>query len=708
MRTIEPTVSDIIIQDDSRDLLGPLLAPLATLPGVGTATAKLLARATGGTRVADLLFHLPESVIDRRYRPLIRDAIPGRICTVHGRVQRVDAPARGRRQPWRVRLSDGSGTIDLAFFSPYQARQMTVGSEVAVSGMLDEFGDRLSIANPDHIVPDGDIGRIPMLDPVWPLTAGLFPRHIRNALRHAFLRFPALPEWLDPTLVSRRHWPDFETALRQLHCPDEFPELLKDDAYAAASERARLRLACDELLAEQVAMAEARRRNRNRPGRAVVPTGALRTTALERFSHTPTGAQTRALREIDADLASPNPMLRLVQGDVGAGKTLVALQAMLGAVEAGHQAVLMAPTEILARQHLATFTRLAPVPVAFLSGSVKGRARRDVLEAIATGRAPLVVGTHALFQDKVVFADLALAVIDEQHRFGVEQRLLLGEKGYLTDILVMTATPIPRTLLLTQWGEMQVSRLDEKPAGRLPVRTSLHAMASLGDLLDGIGRAIAGGARVFWVCPLVSESEALDIAAAEARFAVLAERFGPVVGLAHGQQDIAVREAAIADFAAGRTQILVATTVIEVGVDIPAATVMVIEHAERFGLAQLHQLRGRVGRGGAESFCLLLHDDALGKTARRRLALLRDTEDGFLIADEDFRLRGGGDLTGRRQSGLPDLRLATGARLDLLVTIAAQDAQRIIEGSAEARRGAIALAVELFDRHDAARTLRSG
>ncbi|MBB2163720.1 ATP-dependent DNA helicase RecG [Gluconacetobacter sp. 1b LMG 1731] len=705
---MEPSVSDTTPQDDSPGLLGPLLAPLATLPGVGAATAKLLARATSGTRVADLLFHLPESVIDRRYRPPMRDAVPGRICTLSGTVQRIDAPARGSRQPWRVRLSDGSGAIDLAFFSPYQARQMVTGSAVAISGMLDSFGDRLSIANPDHIVPGGDIGRIPMLDPVWPLTAGLFPRHVRNALQQVFQHFPALPEWLDPTLVARRHWPDFETALRQLHCPDEFPDLLKDDAYAAASERARLRLACDELLAEQVAMAEARRRNRNRPGRSIVPTGALRTTSLERFGHLPTGAQTRALREIDADLASPSPMLRLVQGDVGAGKTLVALQAMLGVVEAGHQAVLMAPTEILARQHLATFTRLAPVPVAFLSGSIKGRARRAVLDEISTGRAPLVVGTHALFQDKVVFADLALAVIDEQHRFGVEQRLLLGEKGHLTDILVMTATPIPRTLLLTQWGEMQVSRLDEKPAGRLPIRTSLHAMASLGDLLDGIGRAIAGGARVFWVCPLVSESEALDIAAAEARFAVLAERFGPIVGLAHGQQDIAVREAAIADFAAGRTRILVATTVIEVGVDIPAATVMVIEHAERFGLAQLHQLRGRVGRGGDESFCLLLHDDALGKTARRRLSLLRDTEDGFLIADEDFRLRGGGDLTGRRQSGLPDLRLATGARLDLLVAIAAQDAQRIVEGNAETRRGAVALAVELFDRHDAARALRSG
>ncbi|WP_050935123.1 ATP-dependent DNA helicase RecG [Gluconacetobacter diazotrophicus] len=718
-------MSGIILQDERDDNLGPLLAPLGSLPGVGPALAKLLARAVRGQRVIDLLFHLPESVVDRglspqlsrrpesvvdhRYRPSLRNAVPGRGTTMQVRVRRFDAPARGTRVFFSPLEARRTGVGELVFLSPTQARQMRVGATVPVSGTLDAFGDRLQMAHPDHIVPGGDIDRIPALEPVWPLTAGLFPRHVRAALHQAFLRFPPLPEWLDSVLVARRHWPDFETALRQLHCPEAFPDLLRGDAWQAAGERARQRLACDELLAEQVAMSEARRRNRNRPGRSIVGTGTLRAEALARFGYTPTGAQHRAVREIDSDLAASYPMMRLLQGDVGAGKTLVAMLAMLAAAEAGHQAVLMAPTEILARQHLATFQKLAPVPVAFLSGSVKGRARRTVLEDIASGRAPLVVGTHALFQDKVVFDDLALAVIDEQHRFGVEQRLLLGEKGDRADILVMTATPIPRTLLLTQWGEMQVSRLNEKPAGRLPVRTSLHAMASLGDVLDGIGRAIARGALVFWVCPLVTESEAMDLAAAEARFAALTERFGPIVGLAHGQQDIAVREAAIADFAAGRTKILVATTVIEVGVDIPAATIMVIEHAERFGLAQLHQLRGRVGRGRDESFCLLLHDDALGSTARRRLALLRDTEDGFLIADEDFRLRGGGDVTGRRQSGLPDLRLATGARLDLLLTIAAQDAQRVAEGGAsESRRNAIAQLLELFDRHDAARILRSG
>ncbi|GBQ91928.1 DNA helicase RecG [Gluconacetobacter johannae DSM 13595] len=710
-RADKERVSGIILQDGRGNNLAPLLAPLDTLPGVGPAVARLLARAVRGERVMDLLFHLPESVIDRRYRPLLRDAVPGRICTLAVTVRRIDAPARGTRQPWRVQVADDSGVADLVFFSPYQARQMVVGSAIVVSGMLEKFGDRLSMAHPDHIVPQDRADSIPALEPVWPLTAGLFPRHVRGALHQAFLRFPAVPEWLDPALVARRHWPDFETALRHLHCPAAFAELLRDDAYTAAAERARLRLACDELLAGQIAMVEARRRNRNRPGRAIAGTGALRETALARFGHAPTGAQIRALRDIDQDLAAPNPMMRLLQGDVGAGKTLVALMAMLGVAEAGHQAVLMAPTEILARQHYATFQKLAPVPVAFLSGSIKGRARKTVLEEIAQGAAPLVIGTHALFQDKVAFDDLALAVIDEQHRFGVEQRLLLGEKGHLTDVLVMTATPIPRTLLLTQWGEMQVSRLDQKPAGRQPVRTSLHGMASIADLLDGVSRAIGRGARIFWVCPLVTESESMDIAAAEARFAALTERFGPIVGLAHGQQDIAVREAAIADFAAGRTRLLVATTVIEVGVDIPAATVMVIEHAERFGLAQLHQLRGRVGRGAGESFCLLLHDDALGQTARRRLALLRDTDDGFLIADEDFRLRGGGDLTGRRQSGLPDLRLATGARLDLLVTLATQDAERVVAPDGRItgpRRDALAMLLELFARNDAARTLRSG
>ncbi|MBV8576128.1 MAG: ATP-dependent DNA helicase RecG, partial [Acetobacteraceae bacterium] len=427
--------------------------------------------------------------------------------------------------------------------------------------------------------------------------------------------------------------------------------------------------------------------------------------------HAPTAAQVMALAEIEADLAAPRRMLRLLQGDVGSGKTLVALLAMLRAVEASAQAALMAPTELLAKQHHRTLARLCPVPVALLTGAVKGTARAHTLRGLGDGSIPLVVGTHALFQEAVTYKDLALAVIDEQHRFGVHHRLLMGGKGERTDVLVMTATPIPRTLLLTQWGEMDVSRLAEKPPGRQPVRTTLHSMGTLDDVLAATERKLEQGAQIYWVCPLVAESELLDIAAAEARFAELRARFGAKVGLAHGRQDASLRDSTLADFIAGRTRILVATTVVEVGVDVPHATVMVIEHAERFGLAQLHQLRGRVGRGEQASFCLLLHEDGLNDSARRRLTVLRDIEDGFAIADADFRLRGGGEILGTKQSGLPGLRLADSVEHEDLLQIAYRDAALLTERDQElvSERGrAVRVLLRLFERREAARTLLAG
>ena len=597
-------------------------------------------------------------------------------------------------------MKDSTAFAELVFFKPARAQALTVGSRLLVSGRLDSFGDRLTMPHPDHIAPAERPELIPPLEPVWPLTAGLFPSQLRGALTQCLARIPALPEWHEPTLLKRERWPAFAEALCALHTPREHP-----------GPEVRARLAYDELLAHQIAISWMRNRERARPGRALTGDGALRQAAIGRFGHSLTGSQTAALAEIDADLAAPTRMLRLLQGDVGSGKTLVATLAMLRAVEAGAQAAMMAPTETLARQHHRTLTKICPVPVALLTGSVKGVARRNTLLGLQSGRVPLVVGTHALFQEGVAYRDLALAVIDEQHRFGVDQRLSLGGKGEATDVLVMTATPIPRTLLLTHWGEMAVSRLSEKPAGRQKIRTTLHSLATIDDVTDGIARALDRGDQVFWVCPMVSENEMLDVAAAEARFRILRTRFGARLGLAHGQMETEQREGALADFAAGRTRLLVATTVIEVGVDVPAASVMVVEHAERFGLAQLHQLRGRVGRGAAASYCLLLHDDGLSETARRRLVLLRDTEDGFVIADEDFRIRGGGDLLGRRQSGQPGWRLADPVEHEGLLRMANRDAAHLLERDPklESERGqAIRLLLRLFERGAALRTLGSG
>ncbi len=674
----------------------PLFAPLANLRGVGEATARLIGRAAGGTRLIDLLFHLPDSYIDRRERGTIAAAVPGQVVTLAVRVERIDPPGNPR-QPTRVRVSDASGFAELVFFRRFPADRLPLDGEVLVSG---RFDDRRQMVHPDFIAPADRPEQIPALEQVWPLTAGLFPGHIRRAMTQALARIPDMEEWHDAALMRREGWPGFAEALRAVQMPGEPPP-----------PAAFRRLAYDELLAGQIGLAILRRRARTRTGRALAGDGRLRRAALASFGHPLTASQRQALAEIDADLAAPLRMMRLLQGDVGAGKTLVAILAMLTAAEAGAQAALMAPTEILARQHARTLERISPIPAVLLTGSVTGRARAEILARLADGTRQLVVGTHALVQEGVRFHDLALAVIDEQHRFGVDQRLGLGAKGESVDVLVMTATPIPRTLLLTQWGEMQTSRLTGKPAGRLPIRTTLHALATMPDIIEAVARKLDQGGRVYWVCPLVEESEASDLAAAEHRFAELSGRFGPRTGLAHGRQDSAVREAALADFAAGRTRLLVATTVIEVGVDVPEASVMVVEHAERFGLAQLHQLRGRVGRGAEASFCLLLHDSDLTETARRRLALLRDTEDGFLIADEDFRLRGGGDLLGTRQSGQAEWRLAKPERDEGLLAMAHGDAELLLEKDprlTSPRGRAVRELLRLFGQTAGFRTLHSG
>ncbi|MDE2240090.1 MAG: ATP-dependent DNA helicase RecG [Rhodospirillales bacterium] len=681
------------------EFLLPLRAPLATLPGLGPRLSALMCKLVGGESVRDVLFHLPVEFINRRVTPKLSDAAPGQIATLRVEVVRHEDPAR-RGQPWRVVITDGSGFAEIVLFHAARLSQFPVGGELIVSGKLEQFHGKLVMAHPDQVANYAQEKDFPWIEPVWPLAAGITPRTMRKAALGALARLPEYPEWLNKSILAKRGWPGFGSALHALHAPAAVP-----------NSKPRERLAYDELLARQIAFALVRGRRRRQAGRSMNGDGRLRAAALKKFGFAPTAGQLQALSEIDADMAAPHRMRRLLQGDVGSGKTLVALLACLGAVEAGAQAAIMAPTEILAQQHFATFRRLSPVPVALLTGSVKAAARREILAGVKDGSIPILIGTHAIFQKSVEFRDLGFAVIDEQHKFGVDQRLALGAKGEMVDLLVMTATPIPRTLLLTHWAEMDVSRITDKPQGRATITTTMHRLSDLPKVEAAIARAIAAGGRVYWVCPLVSESETLDITATEMRFAELQRKFGGAVAMAHGKMDAAQRDAALRDFADGSRSILVATTVIEVGVDVPEANVMVIEHAERFGLAQLHKLRGRVGRGAAKSFCLLLHEDKLAQGARKRLSILRDTEDGFLISDEDFRLRGAGEYLGTRQSGLPGYLLADAEKDENLLVMARQDAVMTLQHDPrlEGERGqALRILLNLFDQRDAIETVNAG
>jgi ATP-dependent DNA helicase RecG len=677
---------------------------------VGPARAALIEKATGGGRVLDLLFHLPERITERVAVTRPEEAPEGvdAILAVTPFAARAAQSRATRRRYVEVRTEQGVTLRFMGGFLSTVERQLPRGMPRWIAGRIRPEGDGFSCINPDVAA---DPAGLPSLEAVWPLTEGLKRGHLAPAIRAALALLPDLPEWHDAPLLAREKWPGFAAALRALHLPDQRPG-------AAPWER----LAYDEVLADQLALALLRRRNRAVPGRALKGDGSLRAQALSRFGHEPTPGQAMALAEIGADMEAPHRMLRLLQGDVGSGKTLVAVLAMLQAVEAGAQAALMAPTEILARQHLRTLEALSPVPVALLAGSVKGAERRRVLAGFADGSIPLAVGTHALFQEGVAFHDLGLAVVDEQHRFGVAQRLELAAKGQRADMLVMTATPIPRTLQLTMWGEMQVSRIAEKPRGRQPIATRVVSAARLPDVIERLDAALARGERAYWVVRAITGGEHDDSIAAETRFAELSERFPGRVGLAHGELDMPLREGALADFAAGRTQILVATTVIEVGVDVPEASIILIEQAERFGLSALHQLRGRVGRGSRPSSCLLVHSEALSEREKERLLILRDTEDGFVIAEEDLRIRGGGDALGTRQAGQLLYRLAlrgedeaaaqrAASRMRDLIAMAAQDAELLLHrdpGLATPRGQAARLLLALFGKEEAAAFLAAG
>ena len=690
-------------------ILNPLFAPLTALPGLGPKIAPLVERVAGGAHVADLLWLRPRETIDRRFMPKVAEAPEGRVATLRVTVDK-HLPSDNPRRPWRVRCSDETGFLHLVFFharGDWVRKLLPEGSERIVSGKVEHFNNEIRIHHPDHVVPVDQLDTVLGIEPVYPLTAGLAPRILAKAIHAALARAPELPEWIEPNLFKREGWIGWRAALTQLHAPQGEADLLPETKF-------RRRLAYDEVLSNQLALAIVRARLRRQKGRTIAGDGHRRKPIVAALPFELTGAQTRSLAEIDADMQSPLRMLRLLQGDVGSGKTVVALLAMAAAVEAGSQAALMAPTELLAHQHMATLERFAApatLRLARLTGRDKGKGRDATLAALAAGEIDILVGTHAIFQEGVEFKDLALAVIDEQHRFGVHQRLELAAKGKAADMLVMTATPIPRTLMLTAYGDMDVSRLDEKPKGRKPVDTRVLPLARLGDVIAAIRRAVDAGAQVYWVCPLVEESEKSDLAAAEERHAALARIFGDQAGLVHGRMKGLARDKAMARFVAGEMAVLVATTVIEVGVDVPRATVMVIERAERFGLAQLHQLRGRIGRGERPSSCLLVYGEPLGETARERLHILRETEDGFRIAEEDLRLRGAGELLGTRQSGLPEFRIAElPAHADLL-SIARDDARMILASDPEltsTRGEALRTLLYLWGEDAQVATLRSG
>ena len=690
------------------EILYPLFAPVTTLSGVGQRIAKSIDTAAG-PRIVDLLWHLPNGIIDRRHAPRVADAEPGVVATMTVRVVRHQKPGNPRR-PYKVYCADDSGTLALVFFHArpdYLRRVLPEGETRVVSGTVEIFGREIQITHPDHIGTLEELDRLQAVEPVYPLTAGLTLKVLGRAVRAALEKAPGLDEWIDRAFLARHGWKPWHAALGEAHAP-------ADAAALEPTSAARQRLAFDELLANQLALALVRANMRRVAGRGLKGDGRLRRKVTQALPFRLTGSQEKALDDIAADMAADARMLRLLQGDVGSGKTVVAFLSMLNAVECGAQAVLMAPTDILARQHMAVIEPLAAaagVTVALLTGREKGRARKTLLDDLAGGQAALAVGTHALFQDDVAFHDLALAVIDEQHRFGVHQRLTLAAKGRAADVLVMTATPIPRTLMLTAYGDMDESRLLEKPAGRPPVDTRVMPLERLDDVIAAVARAAEGGAKVYWVCPLVEESEALDAAAAEERYGKLAQVFGERVGLLHGRLKGADKDAAMQAFAAGTVDLLVCTTVVEVGMDVPAATVMVIEHAERFGLSQLHQLRGRIGRGDTASTCLLLYAAPLTETARGRLAIMRQTDDGFRIAEEDLRLRGAGELLGTRQSGMPEFRLADLAAHAELLAAARDDAGLILGRDADltsARGRALRTLLYLFERDAAVKYLRSG
>jgi len=695
-------------------LLNPLFAPITSLAGVGPKQDKLfryLLSRDETPRIVDLLLHLPASVIDRRARPKVRDAVPGTVVTLEVTVDRHrPTPPRNPRAPHLVYASDDTGDVVLTYFrSPpgYVEKLLPVGAKRYVSGTVQMYDGMLQITHPDRVVDEAGFAKLSGIDPVYPLTEGLALGSLRRAVAQALQKLPALPEWISPEVIRRCKFPPIAQALQRVHVPVELTDILPDGPYWS-------RLAFDELLAGQLALALVRAQLRRPAGDRHAGDGHLRKKIIDALPYALTASQRQASAAISEDLRQPVRMLRLLQGDVGSGKTVVALLAAAAVAEAGKQAALMAPTEILARQHIKTIAPLAEragLGVAILTGREKGKERREILARLEAREIDLLVGTHALIQDDVAFKALALAVVDEQHRFGVRERLALTAKGEAIDVLVLSATPIPRTLVLTYFGDMDVSELREKPAGRQPIDTRAVPDSRLSEVMDAVGRALSAGKLVYWICPLVEESETVNLTDAQARFQSLKARFGDKVGLVHGKMRGAEKDQVMAQFTAGEIGLLVATTVVEVGVDVPAATIMVIENAERFGLAQLHQLRGRIGRGSEASTCLLLYREPLNDMSTARLKAIRETTDGFRIAEEDLKLRGEGDVLGVRQSGLPGYRIARSDVHGQLITQARDEALRIMKENPRLKgpRGeALRCLLYLFERDEALPLIGAG
>ncbi|MEQ1705131.1 MAG: ATP-dependent DNA helicase RecG [Rickettsiales bacterium] len=656
------------------EILNYLFSQVTRVKGVGGSTSEALCRllplstAIAGAKIPiirDLLFHLPVGLLDRRFTCPLVSAPDGVIATFVVTVEmHQPPPASGRRygkKPYKVICSNETGDIALIFFNPredYLKQALPVGQMRVISGRTEKFDYRLQMTHPDIITTVDKLADVQKPEPVYPLTLGLTSRRIYKIVTEALEKTPELPEWLKSEMLAEKNWKSWRESLISTHNPQS-----QEDLQPISPER--MRLAYDEMLSNQLHLAILRSKRQQQAGEIINGTGKLTEILLRELPYKLTAGQVAVLKEISDDLASGSRMGRLLQGDVGSGKTIVALLSMLRAVEHGLQCALMVPTEIVASQHfevISNLTRNLPVSIVMLSGRIKGKERKEILDNLASGKTQIIIGTHALFQEQVEFSNLAFIVIDEQHRFGVNQRMALSAKGNAPHILHMTATPIPRSLTMTLYGDMECSLLKEKPAQRQDITTRVIPLSRYDEIMERLKSALERGEKAYWICPLIednSNQDSLnitpenDIAAAKSRYTEFKARFGDVVGIVHGQMKGEERDEIMHDFATGKTRILVATTVVEVGVDVRDATIMVIEKAERFGLSQLHQLRGRVGRGDKASSCVLLCSDSSGEVAQSRLSILRETEDGFRIAEADLAIRGGGDLLGTRQSGLP-------------------------------------------------------